>query len=304
MVPQTANPNSDSDQLFIGFTSRTLDVNGVSIHLHHGGDGPPVLLLHGYPQTHVMWHRVAPRLAERFSVVCPDLRGYGDSDKPFGDGDHRTYAKRTMAQDDADLMHQLGFDRYAVAGHDRGARVALRLALDHPDAVSHLAALDIVPTKTIYDTLDQSHAMIVWRYLFLTQESDLPERLIAADPRWYLRHTLDEWAGAPHTWDPRAVAEYLRCFDAAAIHATCEDYRAGATIDLTHDRADSHRTLSCPTLALCSRHGLGQQYDVEAVWRTLAPDLRYSEVDCGHFLAEERPEEVAATLRSFFSEPE
>jgi haloacetate dehalogenase len=275
-------------------------VNGVSIHLRYGGTGPPVLLLHGYPQTHAMWHRVAPVLSERFTVVCPDLRGYGDSAKPPGGTDHRAYAKRAMAQDQIDVMARLGFGRFALAGHDRGARVALRLALDHPDAVSHLAVLDIVPTQTIYDTLDHSHAMTVWRYLFLTQPASLPERLIGGDPDWYLRWTFEEWSATPDALDPRAVEEYLRCFGPETIRATCEDYRAGATIDLAHDRVE-HQTLSCPALTIWSRQGLGEQYDVAAVWQVLAPDLRCAPIDSGHFIAEERPADTAAQLDSFFS---
>lgn len=288
------------DSLFPGFATRTVEVNGLSIHLRHGGDGPPVLLLHGYPQSHVMWHRVAPLFAERFTVVCPDLRGYGDSSKPR-DGGHLTYAKRTMADDQLKVMASLDFDRFALTGHDRGARVALRLALDHPEAVSHLAVLDIVPTETIYDTLDHSHAMTVWRYLFLTQPADLPERLIGSDPGWYLQRTIDEWAGSPDALDPRAVHEYFRCFDIDMVHSTCEDYRAGATVDLAHDRAKPRPTLACPTLASWSRRGLGAQYDVDRVWRTLARDLRCRALDCGHFLAEEFPMDTANELEALFS---
>lgn len=289
------------DDLFPGFATQCVEANGVSINLRHGGDGPPVLLLHGYPQSHVMWHRVAPLLAERFTVVCADLRGYGDSDKPEGDGDHVAYSKRTMAEDQRQVMAALGFDRFALAGHDRGARVALRLALDHPETVSHLAVLDIVPTQIIYDTLDHSHAMTVWRYLFLTQPRDLPEQLIGANPEWYLRWTIEEWAGCPDALDARAMHEYLRCFDPATVHATCEDYRAGATVDLTQDRTDPNRSLACPTLALWSRRGLDQQYDVAAIWSGLAPDLRCKALDGGHFLAEECPDETARELGAFFS---
>jgi haloacetate dehalogenase len=190
-----------------------IDAGEVAINACYGGAGPPLLLLHGYPQTHVMWHRIAPALAERFTVVCPDLRGYGDSDKPPGGGDHGAYSKRTMALDQVAVMRHLGFERFAVAGHDRGGRVALRLALDHPDVVSELAILDIVPTKTIYETIDQQHATTVWRYFFLIQPYDLPERLIAGDPPGYLRWTLDEWCGTPGALDARAIAEYERCFD-------------------------------------------------------------------------------------------
>ncbi len=176
-----------------------------------------MLLLHGYPQTHAMWHRVAPALAERFTVVCPDLRGHGDSDKPPGGGDHVAYAKRTMAQDQAELMHALGFDRFAVVAHDRGARVALRLALDHPAVVTRLVVLDIVPTAVIYGTIDDARARTVWRYVFLTQPFDLPERLIGSNADFYLRWTLTEWCSTPGALDD-AAAECRRCFDAATIH--------------------------------------------------------------------------------------
>jgi haloacetate dehalogenase len=283
------------------FGTERIEANAVSINICRGGTGPPVLLLHGYPQTHVMWHRVAPLLAERFTVVCPDLRGYGDSEKPPGGGDHAAYAKRTMAIDQLQVMRALGFERFAVAAHDRGARVALRMALDNPDAVSRLAILDIVPTKTIYDTIDRSRATAVWRYFFLIQPDDLPERLIGNDPQGYLDWTLEEWCGTPGALTGEAVAEYRRCFDQATIHATCEDYRAGAGIDLRHDEADADARVQCPTLVLWSKTGIGDTYDVEGIWRERAPDLRARTLDCGHFIAEERPDETAAELLAFMS---
>ena len=248
-----------------------------------------------------MWHRVAPRLAERFSVVCPDLRGYGDSGKPASDESHEPYSKRVMARDQLELMKELGFDRFALVGHDRGARVARRLALDHPDAVSRLAVLDIVPTETIYTTLSQQHATTVWRYFFLIQPPDLPERLIGSDPLFYLDWTFDEWCGTPGGLTGPALAEYRRCFDPATVRATCADYRAGATIDLAHDRAEPRR-LGCPVLVLWSNQGIGSAYDVLAVWSAQAKDVRGHALDCGHFLAEERPGEVAAALEGFLGE--
>lgn len=284
-----------------GFDTERIDTGEVAINIARGGRGSPLLLLHGYPQTHVMWHRVAPALAERFTVICSDLRGYGDSDKPPGGGDHSTYCKRVMAQDQVNVMRALGFERFAVAAHDRGARVALRMALDHPAAVSRLAILDIVPTQTIYETIDQRHATTVWRYFFLIQPHDLPERLIGKDAGWYLRWTLDEWCGTPAALDGAAVAEYERCFDQATIHASCEDYRAGATIDLAHDRADADRRVGCPTLVLWSQSGIGSAYDVPAIWRQRTSEPTLNAVDCGHFLAEERPVETAEALLSFLS---
>jgi haloacetate dehalogenase len=286
--------------LFDGWRAVRAAANGIEINFVSAGTGPPLLLLHGYPQTHVMWHRVAPRLSERFTVVCPDLRGYGDSSKPPGSGAHTEYSKRTMVADQLALMRALGFERFAVAGHDRGARVALRMALDHPSTIQRLAILDIVPTKTIYATLDRERATTVWRYFFLIQPGDLPERLIGADPAAYLEWTLDEWCGTPGALDEEAVAEYRRCFDAATIHATCEDYRAGASADLADDSHDER--LACPTLLLWSRSGIGSMYDVAAIWGELATDLRARALDCGHFLAEERPDEVAAALSGFFEQ--
>jgi haloacetate dehalogenase len=282
-----------------GFRSERLPANGVSINVTWGGDGSPVLLLHGYPQTHAIWDLVAPELAEQFTVVCPDLRGYGDSDKPPGGGDHVAYSKREMARDQLEVMRRLGFERFAVAGHDRGARVALRMALDHPAAVSRLAVVDIVPTRTVYATLDKPRATMVWRYLFLVQPYDLPERLIGADPGFYLRWTLDEWSGTAGAIGDEARAEYERCFDLATIHASCEDYRAGATIDLVHDDADADVPLSCPLLAVWSRRGIGSSYDVEAIWRGRATDFRGEVLDGGHFLAEECPRETAELLLEF-----
>jgi haloacetate dehalogenase len=287
--------------MFSDFARETIEANGVSINVCRAGAGPPLLLLHGYPQTHVMWHRVAPVLAQRFTVVCPDLRGYGDSGKPPGGGDHAAYSKRTMAQDQLEVMGELGFERFAVAAHDRGARVALRMALDHPDAVSRLAILDIVPTKTIYETIDKQRATTVWRYFFLIQPYDLPERLIGGGPQHYLEWTLDAWCGTPGALSEEAIAEYRRCYDQATIHATCEDYRAGASIDLRHDGADADERLSCPTLVLWSKTGIGSAYDVAAIWRERSSKMRGRALDCGHFIAEECPDETAAELLAFIS---
>jgi haloacetate dehalogenase len=290
-----------SGSLLQGFSRVELAVNETTINAERGGSGPPLLLLHGYPQTHAMWHRVAPALGERFTVVCPDLRGYGDSGKPSSDENHEPYAKRVMALDQLELMRALGFERFALAGHDRGARVARRLALDHPAVVSRLAILDIVPTETIYGTLDQGRATTVWRYFFLVQPPDLPERLIGADPGFYLDWTFREWCGTPGSLDEAAVSEYRRCFDAATVHAGCEDYRAGATIDLAHDRADEER-IRCPLLVLWSARGIGSTYDVLSIWRERADAVRGRALDCGHFLAEERPDETTAELMAFLEE--
>jgi haloacetate dehalogenase len=289
--------------MFDGFTKQLISVNGTTINLRYGGAGPPVLLVHGYPQTHMMWHRVAPALAERFTVVCSDMRGYGDSGAPSSDAGHEAYSKRVMARDQLEVMRQLGHERFAVVGHDRGARLARRLALDHPAEVSRLALLDIVPTATIYGELDQPRATAVWRYFFLVQPPDLPERLIGANPSFYLRWTFREWSGTCGVPHPDALAEYERCFDEATIRASCEDYRAGATIDLVHDRADETRTITCPLLVLWSSPGIGASYDVLEIWRARAREVRGRPLDCGHFLAEERPDEVAAELTRFLAGP-
>jgi haloacetate dehalogenase len=275
--------------------------NGTTLQAVRGGSGPPLLLLHGYPQTHVTWHRVAPLLAERYTVVCSDLRGYGDSAKPQSDPSHRPYSKRVMAQDQVTLMRELGFEQFALVGHDRGARVARRMALDHPNAVSRLAVLDIIPTATIYRSLDRRRATTVWRYFFLVQPPDLPERLIGADPDFYLDWTFKEWSEMPAAPTETALSEYRRCFDAATIQATCEDYRAGATIDLADDEADGGRRISCPLLVLWSERGIGAAYDVPGIWQEEGDDVRGRALDCGHFLPEERPAEVVSELVDFLA---
>jgi haloacetate dehalogenase len=298
------NANSGNPVMFDGFSRRQIAANGVEINLVLSGHGPAVLCLHGYPQTHACWHRVAPLLARHFTVVCPDLRGYGESDKPAGGPDHRTYAKRTMARDQFAVMHSLGFEGFAVVGHDRGGRVALRMALDDPAAVSHLALLDIVPTRTMYEAVNQERASDAWRYYFLTQPPDLPERMIGADPEFYLRWTLDHWCKTPGALTAEAMAEYQRCFTPATIHATCEDYRAGATVDLEDDKADQDRRIACPLLVLWSTTGLGRMFDVAAIWRERASgSFHGAALDCGHFLAEERPDETTAALLSFLEPP-
>ncbi|HMQ32406.1 MAG TPA: alpha/beta hydrolase [Chloroflexaceae bacterium] len=290
--------------MFPGFTPLRVNTGEVTIHAVRGGAGPPLLLLHGYPQTHAMWHKLAPRLAGRFTVVAPDLRGYGDSDKPPGDPAHMTYSKRAMARDMAALMAALGFECFAVAGHDRGARVAHRLCLDHPERVSRVAVLDIAPTHHMFATADKVFGDAYYHWFFLSQPPDLPERLIGADPAYYLRHKLAQWGRDPSAFTAEAVAEYTRCFsDPAAIHASCEDYRAAATVDLEHDEADLGRKIACPLLALWgSKSFIGRRYDVLAVWRERAADVRGRALPSGHFLAEEAPDETYAELAAFFGE--
>ncbi len=286
--------------MFAGFESRRIQTSGSEIFLRRAGSGPPLLLLHGYPQTHVIWHKIAPALAERFSVITPDLRGYGDSGKPESDADHRPYSKRAMALDMVEVMDALGFERFSVAGHDRGGRVAHRLARDHPTRVDKLAVLDIAPTLYMYENTDMRFASAYYHWFFLIQPQGYPERLIGADPAFYLKTKLGAWGQTGDAITPEAHAEYLRCFsDPATIHATCEDYRASAGIDLAHDRQGSNR-LAMPLLALWGARGfVGQAYDLLATWREVADNVQGRAVPGGHFLPEEAPDETLKALLAF-----
>ncbi len=289
--------------MFEGFQREQVTTGGTTINLVHGGAGPPLLLLHGYPQTHTMWHKIAPRLAQDFTVVASDLRGYGDSGKPPGDPEHVTYSKRAMAQDQVEVMEQLGHREFFVAAHDRGARVAHRMALDHPQRVRKLALLDIRPTRDMYGHVGKEMATGAWHWFFLIQPYDFPERILGASADYYLRSRFQRVAGAEGVFPPEVVDEYARCFcDPAAIHATCEDYRAGASIDLVHDEADAGRKLSLPLLVLWGATGGATRggRDVLAVWREYASDVQGRELPCGHYLAEEMPDEVYTALRGFF----
>lgn len=292
--------------MFEGFSKRRVATGDAELNVVLGGAGPPLLLLHGFPQTHAMWHKVAPVLAEHFSLVLPDLRGYGDSQGPPPDPEHRHYSKRVMAQDMVALMSALGHERFLLAGHDRGGRVAYRLALDHPERVSRLAAVDIIPTLDVWDGMGMAAALSTYHWLFLAQPAPLPERLIGNDPDYYLHHLLARWAGNRDALDPKAVAEYERCFrKPSVIEACCEDYRAGAGIDLALDRADrdSGRRISCPTLVLWGRRYLtdAKTSSPLEVWRTWADDVREVALDCGHFLAEEAPDECVTALHQFLA---
>ncbi len=287
--------------MFEGFENRRVEASGAGINFGKGGEGPPLLLLHGYPQTHAMWHKVASRLAEDFTVVATDLRGYGDSSKPAGGEDHAGYSKRAMASDQVEVMEQLGFESFYVAGHDRGGRVAHRMALDHPDRVEKLAVLDIAPTHTMYTATDMEFARAYYHWFFLIQPYDLPETLIGAEPEYYLRKKLGQWGKDEEAFTSGAISEYLRCFTPAMIHASCEDYRASAAIDLVHDEEDLERKLSCPLLVLWGEKGfVGKKYDVLSTWREKADDVRGRGLPGGHFLPEEAPEETLQELRGFF----
>ncbi|WP_432698332.1 alpha/beta fold hydrolase [Marinobacterium sp. YM272] len=284
------------------FTEERITTKGAEIHCVHGGSGLPLLLLHGYPQTHMIWHAVAPALSSDFHVICPDLRGYGDSSKPPGEPDHANYSKRAMAQDMVELMAQLGYQRFAVAGHDRGGRVAHRLALDHPGRVERICVMDIAPTLHMFDHTDQAFATGYYHWFFLIQPDGLPEHMIGLDPDYYLGEKLKRWSGPGATFSPRAVAEYSRCFGTAdAIHASCEDYRAAASIDLEHDRADRSRRIESPLLVLWGNQGfIHRRYDLLDIWRDYADDLSGSVLACGHFLPEEAPDAVISALKAFF----
>src|SRR5215468_4901005 len=288
--------------MFEGFERRRVATAGCGINLVLGGSGPPLLLLHGFPQSHVCWHRVAPLLAQHFTLAIPDLRGYGDSGKPATDRDHLAYSKRAMARDQVEAMAALGFPHFAVAGHDRGGRVAHRMALDHADRVRKLAVLDIVPTRTIYRATNQGIATDYYHWFFLIQPFDFPERLIGADPDYYFTRTLQGWGSRRDIYAPEALAEYLRCFrDPSTIHAACEDYRAAASIDLVHDETDLDHRIAVPLLALWGKRGIMEKYfDIPATWRERAADVRGQALDCGHFLPEEVPAETAAALLAFF----
>lgn len=282
--------------LFPGFRRRRVRASGATINLVTGGHGPPVLLLHGYPETHAMWHKVAPHLARRFTVVCADLRGYGDSSKPKGLPDHSNYSKRAMALDMVEVMTALGHDSFHLVGHDRGGRVAHRLARDHARRVRTLTVLDISPTLKMYESTDMAFASAYYHWFFLIQKRPLPEKLLAGQVPYYLIGRIGRGPKGIDVFDKRALARYGRAFrDPRTIHATCEDYRAAATIDLVHDRKDRRMKLRMPVLALWGRHGVIERlFDCLADWREVARNVTGRALDCGHFLPEEAP---AATLR-------
>ena len=292
--------------LFPGFHAVRIEVETeVAINAVVGGSGPPLLLLHGHPQTHAIWHRVAPSLSERFTVVACDLRGYGDSSKPRGDLEHFNYSKRTMAADALALMRALGFETFAVLAHDRGARVAHRLAQDHPQAVSRLALLDIAPTLAMYEQTSEAFARAYWHWFFLIQPAPLPERLIEADPAAYARDVMGKRSAGLAPFDPRALREYQRCLALpGAAHGICEDYRAAATIDLEHDRFDrsAGRKLTMPLLALWGEQGVvGRCFDPLREWKLVADDVQGGALPCGHYIAEEAPEALLARVLPFLA---
>ncbi|MGY1831150.1 alpha/beta fold hydrolase [Geodermatophilus sp. SYSU D01180] len=300
-VPAGTTNGTTLPASFDALTVSQVPVGEVVLRVRAGGSGPPMLLLHGYPETHLAWGLVAGDLAEDFTVVAPDLRGYGDSSKPAAVPGHESHGKRAMAEDCVVLMRRLGFDRFDVAGHDRGGRVAYRMALDHPHAVRRLTVMDVIPTGEVWARADARFALGYWHWAFLAQPHPLPEQLIGADPEFFLFDA--EFGGAIRRFPPAAVADYVRCArDPATIRAMCEDYRAGATCDRQWDDEDhaAGRRISCPTQVLWAGRGaLAAWYDTLAIWRDWATDVSGRALDCGHFLVEERPQEVLAAIREF-----
>ena len=293
--------------MFDGFEVSRINCGDVTINVRHGGSGPPILLLHGYPQTHMEWHKVAPLLAENYTVICPDLRGYGDSEKPPShDGDLSTYCKRTSSGDQLSLMRILGFEEFHLVGHDRGVRVGLRMALDRPDAVRSFTTLDVVPSQDAFAAMDASLSFSWFHWHLMRQPAPFPETLIGANPKLYLDFLLDSWTGVEGAISEEAYAEYLRCFsNPETVRATCADYRA-VVLDLEHDAVDRESKLECPVLVLWStfmpkRPGwqTGDNLEIMEVWRKRAENIRGRGMDCGHFIPEEQPTELVEELLGF-----
>jgi len=291
--------------MFEGFSNQRIKASGAEIAAVRGGSGAPLLLVHGYPQTHVMWHKVAPRLAERFTVVAPDLRGYGSSSKPPSDDQHLTYSKRAMAQDLVEVMAALGFPQFNIAGHDRGARVTYRLALDHPQCVRRAAVLDIIPTLEQFERMNRMSARAAYHWYFLAQPSPFPETLIGNDPDYFLDHSLGAWRGTAGAFTPEALAAYHEAFrNPEMIRATCEDYRAGISCDCDFDEADrkASRKIHAPLLVLWGARGPSRDTRLDEIWKTWAEDVHGQPLDCGHFIPEEAPEPLLEQMLTFFAQ--
>jgi haloacetate dehalogenase len=290
--------------VFDGFEEFDIATTDTTIHGRRGGDGPPVLLLHGIPQTHLMWHRVAPQLAEHFTVVATDLRGFGESGTPPSTPDHAPYSMREIARDQVEVMNTLGYDQFRVAGHDRGARCAYRMALDHPRAVTRLAVLDIVPTGDAFRAADMDFSLGFWVWSFLAAPEPVPEQLIAQAPAVFVNHMLDSWSEVPHAFPAEVRAEYIAKFSAPdTIHAICEEYRAAATLDYQHDEADrGKRRITCPILVLWSHVGaVARWHQPLEVWRRWSDEVHGGPIPVGHFIPEEAPDETTRYLIEFLA---
>jgi haloacetate dehalogenase len=304
-----ASIQEPSREFFEGFRRQEIKTTGATIHVVYGGKGAPVLLLHGIPQTHVLWRKVAPLLAQDFFLVIPDLRGYGDSSKPPGGENHIAYSKRAMAQDQVEVMKHLGFEKFRVVGHDRGGRVAHRMALDYPDRVTKLVIMDIVPTYKLYQSITKEFATIFYHWFFLVQPAPFPETMVGNSAAYFLKSLLfrlggeAQGEGVPGWVGEAAFNEYLRCFrEPATLHGICEDYRAAASIDLIHDGADQNQKIQCPLLVLWAEKGpFHRMYDVLETWRERANEASGKVLPAGHFLPEQIPQQLAGELKPFLT---
>ena len=286
------------------FISKKIKTTDALINTKIGGTGPPILLMHGYPQTHLMWHKIAPQLSKKFTVIVTDLRGYGDSSKPKTDNSHIVYSKKRMALDQVEVMKALGFEKFYAVGHDRGARVLHRMMIDNQNSVKKAVFMDIVPTLTMYNTADKNFAYNYYHWFFLTQPYDFPERLIGSDPEYYLRKKIKAW-GKNKDFIPKEVFnEYLRCFsNKETIHASCEDYRASFTIDLEHDKNDYGNKIKNPIYVMWGEYGfVGNNYKVIDVWKEYATNVKGKGLPCGHYIPEESPGETLKFLLEFLNE--
>ena len=284
-------------------TEQFITSDNIKINYKIAGNKQGLLLLHGYPQTHVMWAKVANELYKNYTVVCADLRGYGDSSKPKGEENHQNYSKKAMAKDMIELMKDLGFEEFFIAGHDRGARVAHRICLDYPYMIKKVCLMDIAPTYHMFVTTNMAFATGYYHWFFLIQKDGLPERLIGNEPQYYLKEKLKRWSAKESKFDEDAISEYVRCFDKDSIHASCEDYRAAASIDMFDDENSRNKKLKMPLLVLWGEKGfINKTYDVLNVWSDYAYDVRGKTLPCGHFLPEESSDEVILELKNFFKE--
>ena len=287
--------------MFKNFKQDIIEVNGVNINYKIGGKGEPLLLLHGYPQSHVLWRKIAPLFAENYTVICSDLRGYGDSDKPQSDKKHLTYSKKTMGLDQNELMKKLGFNEYFLVGHDRGGRVAHRMAIDFKENIKKISVLDIVPTSHVFKNTNAILAKRYYHWFFLIQSYPHPETMIGNDPEYFIRSKLQMWGANNEYLTEEIIQEYLRCFTTETIQASCEDYRAGASIDLVHHEEDFDKKISCPLQVLWgSKATIEELYDPIKVWKEWALNVEGQSIDCGHFLPEESPVETYNAIINFF----